>query len=295
MWSFGCILTELFTGYPLFPGENENEQLACIMEIFGAPNIELQSRGSRRRHFFDSSGNPKIVTNSKGERRRPSTKSLTTTIGSGDALFLDFIKRCLEWDPLRRMTAQEGLYHPWITQQSVNELPRLPSSSSIDNSLSPGGLVGSSMRLDSHPKLTKHVQTSTYSPRKPTTSSGTLPDVSRNYSIHRERSNLGRSNGTMKASTSSGHKVTLGRIKPPIVDRLRGVDAQVLNGLDRKTGLPPISLSQPVLSSSKNSGSLASLDRTGRRQNVSMESLSREIPVSCHFIYTMRIAVYDKF
>ena len=26
MWSFGCILAELYTGYPLFPGENEGEQ-----------------------------------------------------------------------------------------------------------------------------------------------------------------------------------------------------------------------------------------------------------------------------
>jgi len=23
MWSFGCIIAELLTGYPLFPGENE--------------------------------------------------------------------------------------------------------------------------------------------------------------------------------------------------------------------------------------------------------------------------------
>ncbi|XP_032204954.1 dual specificity tyrosine-phosphorylation-regulated kinase 4 isoform X7 [Mustela erminea] len=33
MWSLGCIMAELYTGYPLFPGENEVEQLACIMEI----------------------------------------------------------------------------------------------------------------------------------------------------------------------------------------------------------------------------------------------------------------------
>ncbi|KAM7335522.1 hypothetical protein ACRRTK_005999 [Alexandromys fortis] len=32
MWSLGCIMAELYTGYPLFPGENEVEQLACIME-----------------------------------------------------------------------------------------------------------------------------------------------------------------------------------------------------------------------------------------------------------------------
>jgi serine/threonine protein kinase len=37
MWSFGCILAELYTGYPLFPGENEVEQLACIMEVMGLP------------------------------------------------------------------------------------------------------------------------------------------------------------------------------------------------------------------------------------------------------------------
>ena len=33
MWSLGCILAELYTGYPLFPGENEVEQLACIMAV----------------------------------------------------------------------------------------------------------------------------------------------------------------------------------------------------------------------------------------------------------------------
>lgn len=33
MWSLGCILAELYSGYPLFPGENEVEQLACIMEV----------------------------------------------------------------------------------------------------------------------------------------------------------------------------------------------------------------------------------------------------------------------
>jgi serine/threonine protein kinase len=33
MWSLGCILAELYTGGPLFPGESEAEQMACIMEV----------------------------------------------------------------------------------------------------------------------------------------------------------------------------------------------------------------------------------------------------------------------
>ncbi|KAJ8002753.1 hypothetical protein DPEC_G00162220, partial [Dallia pectoralis] len=32
MWSLGCILAELYTGFPLFPGESEVEQIACFME-----------------------------------------------------------------------------------------------------------------------------------------------------------------------------------------------------------------------------------------------------------------------
>jgi len=35
IWSFGCILAELYTGEPLFPGNNEQEQIELIMEICG--------------------------------------------------------------------------------------------------------------------------------------------------------------------------------------------------------------------------------------------------------------------
>lgn len=52
MWSFGCILAELYTGYPLFPGENEVEQLACIMEILGLPPNLVLEQATRRRLFF---------------------------------------------------------------------------------------------------------------------------------------------------------------------------------------------------------------------------------------------------
>ena len=56
MWSFGCILAELYTGYPLFPGENEAEQLACIMEVLGLPPKQLIDSSTRKKMFFDSAG-----------------------------------------------------------------------------------------------------------------------------------------------------------------------------------------------------------------------------------------------
>jgi dual specificity tyrosine-phosphorylation-regulated kinase 2/3/4 len=55
MWSLGCILAELYTGYPLFPGENEQEQLSCIMEIQGVPDRYLIEKSSRKKVFFGMS------------------------------------------------------------------------------------------------------------------------------------------------------------------------------------------------------------------------------------------------
>ena len=41
MWSFACILVELYTGYPIFAGESETEQLACMMEVKSVPPIAI--------------------------------------------------------------------------------------------------------------------------------------------------------------------------------------------------------------------------------------------------------------
>ena len=53
MWSFGCILVELFTGIPLFPGETENEQMLMFLELLGEPPVHLLQRADRRKKFFD--------------------------------------------------------------------------------------------------------------------------------------------------------------------------------------------------------------------------------------------------
>lgn len=67
-----------------------------------SPRSYLVERSSRKKLFFDSSGAPRPVVNSKGKRRRPSTKTLSSALNCNDDLFLDFLTKCLHWDPERR-------------------------------------------------------------------------------------------------------------------------------------------------------------------------------------------------
>ncbi|KAG0722127.1 Dual specificity tyrosine-phosphorylation-regulated kinase 2 [Chionoecetes opilio] len=130
MWSLGCILAELYTGYPLFPGENEVEQLACIMEVLALPPHHLLIAASRRRLFFDSKGNPRCVTNSKGKKRRPGSRDVASVLKCSDALFVHFISRCLEWDPSTRMTPEEALQHDWVLSSHASTISSSPPSGS---------------------------------------------------------------------------------------------------------------------------------------------------------------------
>lgn len=65
IWSLGCILAELYTGFPIFPGENEQEQLSCIMEVLGIPDKDFVNKSSRKRIFFGQCNIPlkSLITN----------------------------------------------------------------------------------------------------------------------------------------------------------------------------------------------------------------------------------------
>ncbi|CAA7267975.1 unnamed protein product [Cyclocybe aegerita] len=136
MWSLGCILAELYTGFPIFPGENEQEQLSCIMEVLGVPDKEFINRSSRRKLFFDSNGAPRTVINSKGRRRRPGTKTLAQVLRCNDEEFVDFIAKCLVWDPERRIKPQAAMRHPFVTAGRKVKVPATTTKSTPSSTLS---------------------------------------------------------------------------------------------------------------------------------------------------------------
>ncbi|KAM6097270.1 dual specificity tyrosine-phosphorylation-regulated kinase 4 [Chlamydotis macqueenii] len=136
MWSLGCIVAELYTGYPLFPGEDEVDQLACIMEVLGLPPADFIQAASRKGTFFDSKGFPKSIINSKGKKRCPDSKDLSTVLKTHDAGFLDFLKGCLMWEPALRMTPDEAMKHAWIQEPKIYRAKQKTSRKLSDGSFS---------------------------------------------------------------------------------------------------------------------------------------------------------------
>ena len=167
MWSLGCILAELKTGFPIFPGENEQEQLSCIMEVLGLPDKDFVNRSSRKRLFFgmfsvsailptpysplDSTGAPRPVVNSKGRRRRPGTKTLAQVLRCDDELFVDFVSKCLMWDPERRIKPQNAMRHPFISAGKRSKVSS-PSSTTAKALLSTASSLTSRSKLTDTPK-----------------------------------------------------------------------------------------------------------------------------------------------
>lgn len=132
LWSFGCILCELATGYPLFPGENERDQLGCIMEFLGAPPTEMITKSRRKREYFTENLIPKEMTTSKGRVRKPGGKSLAGFLGlKPDHEFVGFVKQFLRWEPGQRATPKDAMRHPWIADLFVFSSPPPPPATTL--------------------------------------------------------------------------------------------------------------------------------------------------------------------
>uniref|UniRef100_A0A182LVV7 dual-specificity kinase n=1 Tax=Anopheles culicifacies TaxID=139723 RepID=A0A182LVV7_9DIPT len=151
MWSLGCIVAELYTGSALLPGEDEYDQMACIIELLGMPPLKLLHNARWPSRYFAYDGDDQFphycslsfredgreeIQGSYSKRGRyrgaPGTRDLAKVLNYCDDLFLDFVKHCLRWDPKRRMTPQEALNHNWFHRM-------LPQSPQVVKVVSDGG------------------------------------------------------------------------------------------------------------------------------------------------------------
>lgn len=109
------------------------------------PPQKVLEDSKRARNFISSKGYPRYCTTSAladgtimlsgGRSRRgkmrgpPGTRGWSSALkGCNDETFIDFIKRCLDWDADNRMTPPMALKHTWLKKKM---LPMPPDSSSV--------------------------------------------------------------------------------------------------------------------------------------------------------------------
>ncbi|KAJ8581912.1 Pkinase-domain-containing protein [Rhizopogon salebrosus TDB-379] len=103
MWSVGCVLAEMLSGKPLFPGRDYHDQLSIILDILGTPSIDdfYAISSQRSREYI---------------RALPfrKNKPFPQLFPSANPLAIDFLEKCLTFSPKRRITVAEALQHPYF-------------------------------------------------------------------------------------------------------------------------------------------------------------------------------------
>ena len=116
VWSLGCIMVELFNGQPLWPGESELDQLIHIVNTCGLPPVEVLDVSTRKNLFFDGDL-LKSCKLANGKVLNPGERNLNEVLKEADKEFVDLVKRCLEWNPCKRISPKDALLHPWVRGQ----------------------------------------------------------------------------------------------------------------------------------------------------------------------------------
>lgn len=114
MWSLGCLLCELSSGYPLFPAENEDELFVYMVQLLGIPPEHVLAQATRKSTLIGTVKAAFLEQMGEEYANYPKLQALEEALGPKDFYFFDFILRCLDWDPQSRMKPAEALRHPFI-------------------------------------------------------------------------------------------------------------------------------------------------------------------------------------
>ncbi|KNZ63717.1 CMGC/MAPK protein kinase [Puccinia sorghi] len=103
VWSVGCILGEMLSGRPLFPGRDYHHQLTLILDVLGTPSLdEFYAINSRRSRDY--------IRSLPLRKRRP----FEALYPNASKLAIDFLTKTLTFDPKKRLTVEEALQHPYL-------------------------------------------------------------------------------------------------------------------------------------------------------------------------------------
>ncbi|XP_057702062.1 homeodomain-interacting protein kinase 1 isoform X3 [Corythoichthys intestinalis] len=153
MWSLGCVIAELFLGWPLYPGASEYDQIRYISQTQGLPAEYLLSAGTKTSRFFNRGPDAsyplwRLKTPSEHEmemgiKSKEARKyifnclddmmqvNLSSHLEGTDMLaekadrreFIDLLKRMLRLDADKRITPTKTLGHPFVTMSHLMDYP----------------------------------------------------------------------------------------------------------------------------------------------------------------------------
>lgn len=107
IWSIGCIVVEFITGQPLFEANDEIELFKKFVELLGCPSSEFFKSGRRSKHYVDRAGKLKVKCSAQG-------KGICEVLAGVEDVVVDFVEKCLAWEPEKRISVEQALAHPWI-------------------------------------------------------------------------------------------------------------------------------------------------------------------------------------
>ena len=105
-WAVGCIMGELVDGNPLFPGENEIDQLHCIQKVLGNFTDE---------QVYMFYANPIYSGKDLLEVDKPETLEWRY-LGKLPKNAISFMKGLLELDPKKRLNGVTVFQHPYLAK-----------------------------------------------------------------------------------------------------------------------------------------------------------------------------------
>jgi len=97
IWAVGCIMAELYTFRPLFPGKSEIDEIFKICSVIGTPDKDDWLEGYQ------------LATAMNFKFPNFTRTSLTVLIPNASQEAVILMEDMLQWNPVKRPTAQQSL------------------------------------------------------------------------------------------------------------------------------------------------------------------------------------------
>jgi len=121
MWSVGCIVFELLTGFKLFepshkPLNKDIHHLYLMEKTFGPLPLTMKKKSKRNKFLFDNKRNYHIKNIEKFSPLPLKDRLISQYLFSEQEAneINDFLMCVLKYNPIERATAKQLLEHPWL-------------------------------------------------------------------------------------------------------------------------------------------------------------------------------------